>query len=89
MEELERRSDLLLKYDAVPDEERTTQQGLYYKIRSKMGGVIDMKRPSFITAIKDVCEKLGKNREELGVFDRDLFGGEHHIRSQAIFGEQD
>lgn len=67
-EELVRRINLLMKYGAIPDSDKTTQQGIYYKIRNQMGGKIDMARSSFISAIREECERLGRTREELGIF---------------------
>jgi len=69
-EELQRRKDLLEEYGEVPESERTTQQGIYYKIRSEMGGEIDMKRDSFIAALRDECILMGGDlsyREKLGI----------------------
>lgn len=67
-EELQKRKDLLEEHGEVPESERTTQQGIYYKIRNQMGGEIDVKRETLVDAIRDDCELLGKTREELKIF---------------------
>ena len=68
--ELLRRKDLLEKHGSIPQEEWTTQQGIYYKIRKMMNGNIGMKRESFAKAILRECEELfGARswRERLGI----------------------
>jgi DNA topoisomerase VI subunit B len=67
IEELERRNEILRLKGSVPDSNRTTMQGLYYKIRKIMGGETSIKRDSFISAISTECEVLGRKREELGI----------------------
>lgn len=67
IEELQRRQNLLGQHGKIPESERTTQQGIYYKIRNQMGGKIDILRSSFIPAITDECEKLGTKRADLGI----------------------
>lgn len=70
VEELERRKSLVEQYGVVPQEERTTQQGVYYKVRSQMGGEIDMKRGSFASALREECIRMGGDlsfREKLGI----------------------
>ena len=69
-EELERRKALLEQFGKIPEDERTTQQGIYYKIRSQMEGRIDISRDSFIAALKNECIELGGDlsyREKLGI----------------------
>jgi len=68
--ELLRRQQLLEKLGQMPQTERMTQQGIYYKIRSLMGGEIDIKRDSFIAALRDLCIEIGGDlsfREKLGI----------------------
>jgi hypothetical protein len=70
LDELCRRQNLLEKYGQLPQSEKMTQQGIYYKIRSKMGGEIDIKRDSFTPALRDLCIELGGDlsyREKLGI----------------------
>lgn len=67
IEELQRRQSLLEQHGKIPESERTTQQGIYYKIRNQMGGKIDILRSSFIPPITDECEKLGTKRADLGI----------------------
>ena len=68
-EELQRRMDLLEKHGFIPQEEWTTQQAIYYKIRKMMNGNIGMKRKSFTNAILRKCEEFGDRswREKLGI----------------------
>lgn len=70
-EELQRREALLSQYGEIPEDERTTQQGIYYKVRSQLSGEIDIKRSSFISALKDECISMSGDlsyREKLGIF---------------------
>jgi DNA topoisomerase VI subunit B len=69
-EELLRRKKLFDTLGEVPLSERATQQSLYYKVRNKMGGRIDVKRKSFIQAISDLCAEIGDEpsyRDKLGI----------------------
>jgi DNA topoisomerase VI subunit B len=71
IEELWRRKKLLEQYGEIPEDERTTQQGTYYKVRNQMEGEIDIRRDSFISALKDECISMGGDlsyREKLGIF---------------------
>ena len=67
VKELNRRAELRL-HGPLPRSERTTQQGLYYKIRKAMGGKMDIRRDSFISAILSECRSNGWKRAELGIF---------------------
>ena len=68
-EELRRRQDILETQGAIPEEEWTTQQALFYMVRARLGGNIGMKRKSFIQAISRECKSLGGSlyREKLGI----------------------
>jgi len=44
VEELRRRDEILKRQGSIPEDERTTQQGLYYKNRKKLKGRIDICR---------------------------------------------
>ena len=68
IQELIRRKNIFIESGSIPEDERTTQQGLYYKIRKKMRGETDIERQSLISAIKDECDSLRIKREELGIF---------------------
>jgi len=69
--ELERRQSVLKEKNVIPPEEWTTQQALFYKVRTKMGGHIDVKRKSLVAAILKLCRKMGGGdssyREKLGI----------------------
>jgi 5S rRNA maturation endonuclease (ribonuclease M5) len=69
--ELERRQSILKDKSVIPLEEWTTQQALFYKVRTKMGGYIDVKRKSLIAAILRLCREMGGGdssyREKLGI----------------------
>lgn len=67
--ELQRRKGLLDTHGSIPQGEWTTQQAIYYKIRSAMNGNIGMKRKSFIKAILTECAEFGDRswRERLGI----------------------
>lgn len=67
--EILRRIFLKLKYSIIPTSEWTTQNGLWYKIRKKLGGEdkMGMDRKSFLNAIKEICEAKGFSRDELGI----------------------
>jgi DNA topoisomerase VI subunit B len=71
LEELCRRQNLLEKFGQMPPTERITQQGIYYKVRSQMGGEIDIKRDSFTPALREACKEMGGGdlsfREKLGI----------------------
>jgi hypothetical protein len=70
IEELVRRQQLLNELGHIPQEEWTTQQAIYYKIRTRMGGNVGMKRKNFIKAILRECSRLGEDRsyrETLGI----------------------
>ena len=66
-EELRGRDEVFRRTGRVPGDLRTTQQGLYYKIRKRMGGKMGIKRKSFISAIREESEALGRRRDELGI----------------------
>jgi DNA topoisomerase VI subunit B/5S rRNA maturation endonuclease (ribonuclease M5) len=70
-EELYRRYLLLKKFGQVPQTEKMTRQGIYYKIRSQMHGEIDILRASFIAALSNACKEMGGGdlsiRERLGI----------------------
>jgi len=66
-EELRTRDEVFRRTGQVPGDLRTTQQGLYYKIRKRMGGKMGIKRKSFIAAIREESEALGRRRDELGI----------------------
>ncbi len=68
VEELLRRKEILGKAGSIPENERSTLQGLYYKIRKRMNGETDITRESFIAAISNECRSLDIKREELGIF---------------------
>ncbi|MCX8153619.1 MAG: hypothetical protein N3E52_04205, partial [Candidatus Bathyarchaeota archaeon] len=67
--EILRRISLKLKYGTIPAIELTTQNGLWYKVRKKLGGEdkMGMDRKSFLSAIKEICEAKGFTRDELGI----------------------
>jgi len=70
-EELLRRQAVLREKNTIPPEEWTTQQALFYKIRTQMRGDIGIKRKSFIAAILKLCRQMGDGdssyREKLGI----------------------
>jgi len=66
-DELERRMRLL-EEGGIPESDRTTLQGMYYKIRNQMSGEIDIERSTLTKSIKTECDLLGKTRAELGIF---------------------
>ncbi len=65
--ELRRRLRLLEEYGHVPQEELTTQNGLWYKLRHELGGFVDISRKAFFKALREECDALGVTREELGI----------------------
>jgi len=67
LEEIMRREAFI---DNVPTNERTTLQGIFYKIRGQMGGVLGIKRKTFIKWINEICIKRGGDlsyRYRLGI----------------------
>ena len=66
-EEILRRIMIVNRHGKIPDDEWITQNGLWYKIRRKLGGVMDISRKSFLKAVGDVCLKYGYTRDELGI----------------------
>nr|MBC8223529.1 hypothetical protein [Candidatus Bathyarchaeota archaeon] len=66
-EELRTRDEVFRGAGGVPGDLRTTQQGLYYKIRKRMGGKMGIERKSFIAAIREESMALGRRRDELGI----------------------
>ncbi|MFX0210039.1 MAG: ATP-binding protein, partial [Candidatus Hodarchaeota archaeon] len=68
IKELKRRDKLLKEIGSIPNNERVTQQGLFYIIRKQMKGNPDILRDSFISSINDECSSLGRTREELGIY---------------------
>jgi hypothetical protein len=86
LEELLRRKKILDEAGEIPPEEWTTQQGLFYKMRSLMGGDVGIRRRSFISAIVDECRQLGAG--DLSI--RERLGIKAAVRAQLFFrGSED